>query len=195
MDARRRGQSTGFNGHESVRVSGWVSQAWDDHRYRRMGRQVMSDSAVSPDGRWRWEHERWVPTEGNSPPPLQQLPYQASSPANSSARNGGVHPLTIPALVAGLISLAIIIIQIGADTIQAFGDGYPGTPWFYSFWFELIQALISVAAVTLAALCLRSAATRATALIFAIASAVAFQSLIVIFYRVVVSHFGYGTSL
>jgi hypothetical protein len=155
----------------------------------------MTDSAVSPDGRWRWEHDRWVPTEGNWAQQDPNMSRMMSAHEGHTDGRGMAHPLATPALVTTLLSVAIIVIQTGSDTVQAFGDGYSDTPFFYSIWFIVAQALVAVAAVAMAAVCLKDRMTWVAVVIFSIASATAFQGVIVLFYRVVVSHLGYGESL
>jgi hypothetical protein len=154
----------------------------------------MTDSAVSPDGRWRWEHDRWVPTEQSWSHQGQNVPSVASAHEAHTAGRGITHALATPALITTLLSVAIIVFQTGSDTVEAFGDGYSGTPFFYSIWFTAAQALIGGAAVAMAAICLKDRITWVAAMIFSIASVTAFQGVLALFYRVVVYHFGYGES-
>jgi hypothetical protein len=144
----------------------------------------MSDDVLSPDGAWRWDGTRWVPSQPSSgfpPASAPHTPYDAS-------RN----PMLIPALVASVVALLPLLVHLFGDTIRAFGDQPPtNQPWYLDTWFIVLQFLLGVLALVLASLATLRHPSRLAAVVMAIAGGVFLQGIVVLYYRVIVSHFGY----
>jgi hypothetical protein len=146
----------------------------------------MSDETLSPDGAWRWDGERWVPNQP-SPPSYSLGAAQHDVPIGASRDR-----LVVPALVAGGIGLMAVAVHLLGDTIRAFGDpAQTGQPWYLDTWFVVLQFLIGVVALALASLAAVRSPGRLPAVAMAIAGGVFLQGFVYIYYRVVVSYFGY----
>ena len=138
----------------------------------------MNDETLSPDGAWRWDGQRWVP---NQAPPLP------TSPQN---------PFVVPALFAGMVGLIPVVVQLVGDTIRAFGNrGISGPPWYFDTWFVVLAFLLGALALALASLAALRNPSGLTAVAMAIAGGVFVQGSFSLYYRVIVSHFGYDVPL
>ena len=85
---------------------------------------------------------------------------------------------------------------VGGSTIRAFGDhASSDAPWYYHFWFVVTQFVIGSLAVVLASLAMIRTPSRMSAVALSIAAAVFLQGTVSLYYRVVVSHFGYDAPL
>jgi hypothetical protein len=99
--------------------------------------------------------------------------------------------MVMPALVTGLVGLIPILIHLGGDTIRAFGDQSPEPPWYLDTWFVVVQFLLGALALALASVAALRSPSRLAAVVMAIAGGVFLQGVVLLYYRVIVSHFGY----
>jgi hypothetical protein len=155
---------------------------------------VVNDGASSQNDAWRWDGQQWVPT--TAPPPLP--PW--SPPAGLAAR---VVPsglpgsgLVVSALIVGIVGLVTVAIQLFGDTIVAFRDiSSVGWPWYYETWFIFVAILIMGIAMVLASVAVLRQPGRFSWIVFAMAAAGLLQGAIQLYYRIIVSHFGYDIPL
>jgi hypothetical protein len=144
----------------------------------------MSDNVLSPDGAWRWDGARWVPNQRPSS-------HSAAAPQQTST-GASRDPMLVPALVASVLALLPLLVHLIGDTIRAFAGQAPtGQPWYLETWFIVLQFLLGAIALTLASLAVLRDPSRLAAIVMAIAGGAFLQGMVVLFYRVVVSHFGY----
>ena len=100
--------------------------------------------------------------------------------------------MLMPALVASIVALLPLLVHLFGDTIRAFGDQPPtNQPWYLDTWFIVLQFLLGVLALVLASLATLRDPSRLAAIVMAIAGGVFLQGIVVLYYRVIVSHFGY----
>ena len=100
--------------------------------------------------------------------------------------------MLVPALVAGIVALLPLLVHLVGDTIRAFaGEPPTGQPWYLETWFIVLQFLLGVLALALASLAVLREPSRLAAIVMAIAGGVFLQGIVVLYYRVIVSHFGY----
>jgi len=144
----------------------------------------MSENVLSPDGAWRWDGARWVPNRPSTSSP-------AATPQHTST-GASRNPMLVPALVASIVALLPLLVHLVGDTIRAFaGEPPAGQPWYLETWFIVLQFLLGVLALTLASLAILREPSRFAAIVMAIAGGVFLQGIVVLYYRVIVSHFGY----
>jgi hypothetical protein len=155
----------------------------------------MSDAAVSPDGAWRWNGSQWVPNVDSRPPVPPPGAYEPMPQSSPSAQRG-LGTIGILALVFVGLALAMIVLQVCGDTIRAFSDN-PSyeNPWYYKFWSEVAQFALATAGLALGVI--TAVRTRSVlGILIAVGAGGAFlQSFLIVFYRVVVNHWGYGSDL
>ena len=100
--------------------------------------------------------------------------------------------MLVPALVAAIVALLPLVVHLIGDTIRAFaGEPPTGQPWYLDTWFIVLQFLLGVLALALASLAVLREPSRFAAIVMAIAGGVFLQGIVVLYYRVIVSHFGY----
>jgi hypothetical protein len=104
--------------------------------------------------------------------------------------------MVVLALVTGLVALIPQVIVLAGDTIRAFGDNdLTGTPWYFDTWFVVLQFLLGALALALASVGALRNPGGLSALAMAIAGGVFLQGSFSLYYRVIVSHFGYDVPL
>ena len=104
--------------------------------------------------------------------------------------------MVVLALVAGLVALIPQVIVLAGDTIRAFGDNdLTGTPWYFDTWFVVLQFLLGALALALAFVGALRIPGGLSALAMAIAGGVFLQGSFSLYYRVIISHFGYDVPL
>ena len=156
----------------------------------------MSDTALSPDGAWRWNGSQWVPNIDSRPP----APPPSSSPPQTSyapqPAQPGLGVVGILALVFVGLALGMIIVQVTGDTIRAFKEN-PSfeNPWYFKFWFEAVELGAAIAGLALGIVTALRTKSALGLIIVILAGGAFMQGFLVMFYRVVVSHFGYGSDL
>ena len=100
--------------------------------------------------------------------------------------------MLLPALVASVFALLPLLVHLIGDTIRAFAGQAPtGQPWYLETWFIVLQFLLGVLALALASVAVLREPSRFAAIVMAIAGGAFLQGIVVLYYRVIVSHFGY----
>ena len=155
----------------------------------------MSSDAVSADGVWRWDGQRWIPNSPPPPPPpspqTTTVPAPGARPAAATAGR-----LPVAALLLGALGILMIAAQVVGDTLRAFGDHSSfDTPWYFTTWYIVALLVVGACALVLATVAVLRRTGVAAALVLGIAAVVFAQGFLDVYYRVVVSHFGYGAPL
>ena len=128
------------------------------------GSDPRATGQLSPDGQWRWDGVRWVPTI-SSPPPLtaSYVPVAAAPASRRSwlATSGGILGLVaMPFVIVGCILPYINYTDTSTGTTSSsvFNPGYPGA-WPYAV--EPIMVVLGSLAVAILLLVTNSHIARA----------------------------------